>query len=339
MNNDDIIPIVFSSNDYFVPYMSAAIQSVIENASKDRQYIIYILHKGLLENNISLLKEQIMVFNRFCIEFVDVTNYIKDYTFFLENNKSLTIETYFRILIPFIFNHYEKVIYLDGDIICLKDISELYDYDIKDYLIAGAKDILGAHKYYIDDVKKPGKNRRYEYISTHINDYFIAGTLLFNIKAFNKLFSVSDILELALSRQWEYHDQDILNYICKSKVYYIDMSWCFSFISPKSLPLLPLLFQNEYFAAQEIPNIIHFAWILKPWKTAFYTPYFYYFWKYATRTLFITEIITRMNNEQFIAKHSLTRDIILDIIKHRKGIGLKYLIKCIITWLFSIKIH
>lgn len=130
----DTIPIIFSSNDYFVPYMSSAMQSVMENADSGKRYAFFVLHRDITDSAISLLTAQIAAFTNFSIDFINVFEELKDFQLFTSG--SITIETYFRLLIPELFSSYEKVIYLDCDLICCTDIAELYKTNLGDNLLA-----------------------------------------------------------------------------------------------------------------------------------------------------------------------------------------------------------
>ena len=54
--NKQTIPIFFSSDDNYVPFLSVAINSFIENASKDYNYEIIVLNSGLTSENIERIK-------------------------------------------------------------------------------------------------------------------------------------------------------------------------------------------------------------------------------------------------------------------------------------------
>ena len=50
------IPIFFSTDDNYIPYLDVAISSLIANASKSFNYKIIILNTGLDEVNLSKIK-------------------------------------------------------------------------------------------------------------------------------------------------------------------------------------------------------------------------------------------------------------------------------------------
>jgi alpha-N-acetylglucosamine transferase len=51
--------------------------------------------------------------------------------------------------IPEMFSSYEKVIYLDCDLICCADIAELYKTNLGDNLLAAARDSSGIKNYHL----------------------------------------------------------------------------------------------------------------------------------------------------------------------------------------------
>ena len=65
------IPIFFSTDDNYIPFLDIAIASLIENASKKYKYRIIVLNTGLEQENV----DKIMRNERdgFSIEFVNIS--------------------------------------------------------------------------------------------------------------------------------------------------------------------------------------------------------------------------------------------------------------------------
>ncbi|GMO37532.1 MAG: hypothetical protein Ta2B_17260 [Termitinemataceae bacterium] len=329
------IPIVFASDNYFVPYMAAMMQSIMENASTTRQYIFFVLHRDITTDTQQTVQQQIAIFNNFSVLFIDVTHYFAGQSLFTASRKEITVETYFRLLIPQLFSEYEKVIYLDGDMICLSDISELYNYDIGDNFLLATRDIHQIALFYpayqkLKSVYKKSVSSTKKGILeiNNISNYFNGGALVFNMAQFCKSFSADKILDFAASQNWNLHDQDVLNVLCENKVLFISSKWNFIYEKKrKVLMYTPDFLQNEYFEGENAPAIIHYASTSKkPWENSVQTPYAGLFWKYAARTPFISTIITRMQ-----AKH-LVNDTIYECVAkniiYRQGISIKFILKC-----------
>jgi lipopolysaccharide biosynthesis glycosyltransferase len=319
------VPVCFASNDFFAPYMAAMMRSIMENANPARRYAFFVLHRDLTRETIALLREQTALFPNFSLDCIDVGELVKGYHFWTANRETITAETYFRLLIPALFAAYEKVVYLDGDMICLADIAALYDIDIGSSLLASTRDALGAHGYYSEKNKKKREARYLALSFKNHDDYFIAGTIVFNIKEFSRKVTLDELLAFAVSREWTCHDQDILNVLCEGRVKFVPLQWDFSHIA--DISFLPDYWQKEYTEAKQEPKIIHFAARAKPWKQICYIPYFECFWKYATRTPFIETITQRMKTYPSLGEG------ILSNIKHREGISLRFLFECLWTWI------
>ena len=324
----DTIPVVFSANNYFVPYMSTTIQSIMENASQDRQYIFHVLHKEITDENIKLLTEQISNFSQFSIEFIDVKQYISQYNLFI--SRHITVEAYFRLLIPGLLPQYPKIIYLDGDMVCNTDISLLFEINIENYLIAAVRD-TGVSWYYSPNHSDIMKNMYSVLLSLKKPDeYFCDAMMILNTELFRKIATTDRLFELAASREWQVHDQDVLNVFSEGKTLLLPYYW--NFMSTPDAIYLPEHLKKEYYEAEKKPKIIHF----KPWNYDFYTFHFYSFWKYATRTPFINIIIEQMYSKKLISDPTLSfQKKILNNITNREGIGLRFILfDCVKAWLF-----
>ena len=65
--------IVFSSDEAYIPLTTVAIQSIIDNRSKDHNYDIIILHDGVKEY-LRKIVEDMAVYENISIRFYDVRN-------------------------------------------------------------------------------------------------------------------------------------------------------------------------------------------------------------------------------------------------------------------------
>jgi lipopolysaccharide biosynthesis glycosyltransferase len=310
--------------------MATMMQSIMENASQDRQYKFFVLHRDIKSNSIELLRKQITCFARFSIDFIDVSQYVKEYNLFV--SRHLTVETYFRLLIPYLLSDYNKALYFDGDMICRIDVADLFDINLGNNLVAAVRDI-GVLWYYNPEHTE-GMKSIYELLLSLRNpeNYFNAGMCVLNIEQFRNTLSIKELFDLAQSREWQVHDQDILNYLAEGKTLLLPFEWDFMRCDDLAMHL-PENLRKEYIAAEQNPKIIHY----KPWsQSQRFTRYFELFWNYAVKTPFIDMIIDRMCKEE-IKTTKFRKDIIFNI-KHREGLGLRFIIDCFKAWLFRDKI-
>ena len=268
-NNLDVIPIFFAIDDGYVPFLAVALESLIENSSKQYYYSIKVLYTNISEEN----KKKINKYKRenVNIEFVDLNYYIEKVKDKLYTRDYYTNTTYFRLFIANLYPQYNKAIYLDSDIVVLGDIAELYNQDIGDNLVAAAPDdVIQTIKVFQEYAEKVVGVSDYR-------NYFNAGILLMNLDEFRKFDFQDKFLYLLETIKFTVaQDQDYLNRLCKGKVKIIDKAW-------DKMPIA-----NDDFDDKDL-KIIHYNLADKPWH---YDNIRYkdYFWKYAKKTEYYNEI-------------------------------------------------
>ena len=284
--------IVFCANDYYCPYLSVMLYSVLEHASPSRNYDIIILHRDITPENQNILRQMGAEYDNVSIRFLNVGSLICGYSLYTGGKRDFSIDAYLRLLIPDVLDSaYHKALYLDADMLALTDVGELLDTELDGYLLASSRDLSGLATYYgpRDDLKK------YRDSILHLsqpNDYFIDGMMVLNLDAFRKSYTSNELLRLAASRDWLQHDQDVLNLICDGgKAKMLHASW--DVMKPYRPDLLPEPCRVELAEAIKDPKIIHFGGVRKPWKNLD-SPWTDLFWDTAVKTHCYKEIIYRL---------------------------------------------
>ena len=181
-----------------------------------------------------------------------------------------SIDTYFRFFIADLFPEYDKVIYLDSDIIVLGDISDLYFTNISNYLLGVVQEQVMSHNECFSDYVEKA-------LGVKCKNYFNAGILLMNSKMFRicniqtKFFKLMERFKFRVTQ-----DEDYLNVICKDKVKYLELGW-------NKMP-----FEETGFDDVDL-RIIHYTLGWKPWHYE-NVRYEEYFWQYAAQTDFYDQI-------------------------------------------------
>ena len=132
------IPIFFSTDDNYIQFLDIAIKSLIENASKEYKYRIIVLNTGLNEDNVSKVMQNEK--EGFKIDFIDISEELEKIKSRLKNVYHFSVVTYYRIFISSLFPQYDKVLYLDCDLVVLGDVSELYHIDLGDNILGAASE-------------------------------------------------------------------------------------------------------------------------------------------------------------------------------------------------------
>ena len=214
-----------------------------------------------------------------------------------------------------------------------KDVYQLNDISIKGYFIAAVRDFLGIATSYKNTVF--GEERRNNRINivriTNLDDYFIAGLLIINLKEIRKSYDSLAIEEIATKRRWIQHDQDVLNHICRNnKAKFINPRWNVLH-DYGDIKYLPKYLLDQYHDSEEDPYIIHYGGSKKPWKGE--TSREIDFWKYAFKTPYLNEIINDnvlylMNRENI--NHDFFRNIETDKRSEKQLIKeyITYMIDC-----------
>jgi len=180
-----------------------------------------------------------------------------------------TIAASYRLLLPDLLPYYDKVLYIDCDMIFRNDLSELYQtIDLADNYMAGVfeatLEVQQAHMQAIGCA--PG---------TYIN----SGLLLMNLKQLRADGMVAKFLEAAKEEGLEFPDQDVINQLCKGRIIGLSPFWnsIRTFLLPQyKADFLKFYTEQDWQTVQQNGNV-HYTGP-KPWKT--FTVAFDLWWSY-----------------------------------------------------------
>lgn len=301
---EDAISVVLAADDYYTPYVSTLLGSLSKHVNTKDIYDITVFHKNITPANQKLLVSGVEGKKNIHLRFCDMSGRLDEFEG-LATKWHITVETYFRLFIPEIMAKYEKVLYLDGDMIIKRDIAELFREDVDGYLLAACRDIDMAGVYTSNLVE--AENNINRDMKKHIDEvvkledpygYFQAGVLLLNLGEMRKLHSTKEYLDIAMKQKWEYLDQDILNYIAQGRVKYLDLKWNvlydWEYVRIKDvISKAPVKLYKEYMSSRNSPYIIHYGGSIKPWQRADADMANEY-WSVARQSVFYELILSRM---------------------------------------------
>ncbi|MDR0738812.1 MAG: glycosyltransferase family 8 protein [Oscillospiraceae bacterium] len=277
------IPVVVTINDPYLPLAWVTISSLLENANDGTNYDIYFFVSEQFTRTEEVVAIEaefdncrtyiVRISDDFCIDWA-TDRFVK--------------ESYYRLLIPMVdaLKDYERVIYIDVDIIVLHDLGELYHRNItEDWLVAGVADNIRVFKDTYVEVY------HYEKEIPGIDDfskYINSGVLLFNMKECIKFNLVSKFIEYMAIYKGQAHDQAAINKCCFPLIHTLPFKDNMQVISGSSLPyeengLAQQLYTKDvYEEGRSDPIIIHYA-ASKPWKES-NVPWGEVWWKWAKQT-------------------------------------------------------
>lgn len=290
------IPVVLAANDYYAPILCTCLESMREHMTRENQYDIVVFHTNISKHNQNKVGSTFGDMSNVRLQFVNISSIVADYK--LDAREHITTETFYRFLILDIMKDYDKVIYIDCDLVVNEDIAKLYHINMGNNLIAATLDADFIGQLNIPwattlDYSKETLKLKNPY------KYFQAGVLMFNVPEMRKKTSVKELLEIADQDLYRYSDQDILNVLCQGRVTYLDLRWnhifdCYGERVKNVIVWDPVYLYEQYMEAKKNPYIIHYAGFCKPWDEPS-EEFGEVFWDYAKRTPYYEILLYRMS--------------------------------------------
>lgn len=262
------IPIFFSTDDNYVPFLDVAIRSLKQNSSKDYFYKIVVLNTGLKEENIAKVK--LLEDENFSINFANISYAVEDLKSLLPNQYHFGLATWYRLFIQNLFPEYHKILYLDCDIVVTGDISKLYNVDLEGNMLAGVVEQFILRTKEFSDYTKYA-------VGVDAKNYLNAGILVIDLDKFRQQRIEEKFTYLINKYNFDVIDPDqgYINFLCQGRIKY-----------------LPVEFNRTPLECIDCPNpvVVHYALYKKPWQ---YDDVFLgeYFWQYAKESPFYADIL------------------------------------------------
>ncbi|WP_196598437.1 glycosyltransferase family 8 protein [Pectinatus frisingensis] len=219
-----------------------SITSICEN-NKDKKFVFHLLCNNISEENIHRFESLAQQYK------IDINMYFLDIKSPLLRNLATTsvfpLPTWYRIFFPYALE-IDKFLYLDIDIVCIADISELFNIKMKDSIAGVVKDFEQVC------IKKTKMLKLRDYV------YFNAGVMLINVEKWKNECLTEKLLSLIKIKP-TLLDQDILNIVFSQKPHFY-LSDIYNNIG--------LWCESEEVIKNKLKEIklIHFANHPKPWS-------------------------------------------------------------------------
>lgn len=269
------------ADDSYIKFAYSMIKSLLQNTHCDLLYILNL--EGISSNNKQILEELLKIygcevkyktFSELPEEFVD-TNW----------KKSVWLSLMILEIMP---KEIGRVLYLDSDMIILKDVAELFEIDLKGNCIAACPDyyVQRQHSAYIEKLDR------------HIISYINVGTVIIDLEQIRrKKISLENCLEVIRKSKnaLVFADQDVWNVVFKNDIYLLD-AYRYDFImnayEGKNIDLATI---------KKNLAIIHYAGG-KPWRYSGIDEMGVYFWEVAKETPYLDQLLEEFLKEIIISK-------------------------------------
>lgn len=260
---DNNIHIFFASDNNFVLPLYNALSSILRNANVQDNLNFYILDKDISENNKNKIKnlKKVKPFN---IEYIKINDDLFKDCPLLKICGHISLQTYYRYIIPRVKPNLPKVLYLDCDILVKSSLSDLWNIDLKDTYCGAVQELY--------------KDSNIDARRLNVKTYFNAGVLLLNNKKMiednttDELFRVTK--DLYESGNLVYQDQDVLNVVFNDNITW--MSPRFNYQQNMSGDSSEKIYsQTELEDAKRNVVLVHYNSGIKPWLGNYDSSFFF----------------------------------------------------------------
>ena len=243
----EVIRVVFICDAKYVLPTQTAIQSIICNDRKN-PYEIFVLGVDV-END---------VFSRLSTKNIKISFISLQDKYQSLNAKHLYVSkaALFKFDLAEIFKDFDKILYLDSDMVVNRSLKELYQTDLSDKYAAVVKDMAG---------EKAGHHTKMNHQS-----YFNSGMMLLNLKNLRQDGIPAKLLEYKKHEVWKsFMDQDAFNFVFGEKVLYVSPDYNLMYGNLTfSLEEIAVYFEcsmSEMVRLLKKPCILHLTNRIKPW--------------------------------------------------------------------------
>ena len=250
------IPVALAVDENYLPYAAVTINSLVSN-TKSGNLDVFLLHAGISETAKADFFKGVRTCENLSLRFVDIGDAVKESAAgrFIQKNY-LTVTALFRLFIPKVFVAYEKLVYLDVDLVVCEDLSELYAADLGGCLFGA------VHDFGIEDYVRTTSGLRdlaEKYGFSEWDGYVNSGVLLMDLAALRSADLLERLLPVAVDAARFCCDQDALNFICKGRIFHLNPKW--------NMLMFPSSYARQLMAAGGQLGIVHFAGrLFKPWN-------------------------------------------------------------------------
>ena len=190
-----------SFNDKYVYQILVVITMVLSNCDEKNTFITYhiLCAPDVKNNTLSILKSLIY---KYCSN-LEMVFYDMNDVFINRKDRRMSQAPYYRLLTPIILD-IEKLIYLDGDTIVLKDLNEMYQLPFNDTYILGFLDI---------------QSKGIDFLKIKSERYINSGVVLLNLEKIRRDSKIYELINVTNSKIWlPAVDQTVINYVFYPKI-------------------------------------------------------------------------------------------------------------------------
>ena len=243
-------PIVLITDEKYLCPTVVTITSILINKKHDTKYKIYVFCNSLSEKSKKILSNIDS-----CIKIIAFEN---EFSEFIGTHQHVSATALLKFKIADTFPQYDKILYLDTDMIIQHDLSELFNMDINNKYAAVVKDMAGM-------LAKHAEKR------LNLSNYFNSGMMLLNIKKMREENIYDKLIDYKLHKDTRrFMDQDCFNAVFGEDVVYLTCKYNYmpinqEFFTDKQIADFYNVPQNLIPIFDSCASVIHLTNKEKPW--------------------------------------------------------------------------
>lgn len=277
------VPVVIAFTPDYLVTAATFITSLLSSSNDDDRFHTICL---LSESPTEEMKGHLMALDdRVEFEFINAAGLLSD----IYIDPVFTEAASYRLLLPTLLPAYDKVIYMDCDIIVRNNMAELFrSIDLgANYLAAVFEATLSFQEEYVLS------------LGCHLGQYFNSGVLIMNLDQMRKDSMVPLFLDASKESGLMFPDQDVLNRTCKGKT--MGLAPFYNGVRTFLLPqyksdFLKYYTESDWKSIQSHGNLHYTGG--KPWKT--FTVKFDEWWKYYEKLPSTIKKSSVVNNKMYL---------------------------------------
>lgn len=210
----DAISVSFCINDRYAQHLAVVITSILVN-NPDDDFVFHVLHSDVTDASISKVKMLEAMYSRHRIEFHRIDRSSFDGLPVPAALEHVTIEMYYRFLLPQILADEQRTIYSDVDVLCVGHLRPLWETPLKENFLAAVSE------------GKAGEFKKQRIGLAGDSPYFYSGLLLMDLDAMRRNESVKALFDTAriMADRLAWPDQDVINTVFRDRILQLDHEW------------------------------------------------------------------------------------------------------------------
>lgn len=265
MDNEKKTPLVVAfTPSYFIPVCTCLFSVFANTKYKQTLHVICLLTEDLPED----MRKALIAVGEGEVEFSFI-NLAGQLPADIYIDEKYTIAASYRLLIPDLLPTFDKILYIDCDMIFRNDLVELYrSTDLTNNYMAG-----------VFEATLDLQEKHMRAIGCEPGEYINSGLLLMNLKMLREDNMVEKFMSAAKTPGLEFPDQDVINQLCKGKILGLPPYWnsIRTFLLPQYKSAFLKYYRQEDWADVQRKGNVHYTGP-KPWNT--FTVAFDIWWSY-----------------------------------------------------------